>query len=104
MDKKAVIEDMQLVVKQMFEDDVNENPEILNEFFDCSCCGENKCLAGSIEYAPNVRLCNDCVLMAEVGFKLHLIDDIKDLIDKMEDKRLENICNFIKKDKESINN
>lgn len=97
MDEKEIIKDMQLVVKQMFDDDVEENEDILNEYFDCSCCGKNKCMAGSIQYG-NHRLCNDCVLLAEVGLKLGKFKDIEDLIDAMEDKRLEEICNFIKED------
>ena len=96
MSDKDIIADMQLVVNQMFDDDVEENPAVLDEYFDCSCCGKNKCMAGSIQYG-NHRLCNDCVLLAEVGFKLGKFKDVDDLIDAMEDKRLEEICNFIKK-------
>jgi len=103
MNEKEIIADMQLVVQQMFDDDVDENPDILDEYFDCSCCGKNKCLAGSIQYG-NHRLCNDCVLLAEVGLKLEKFKDIDDLIKVMEDKRLEEICDFIKKDQASISN
>ena len=103
MNEKAVVEDMQLVVKQMFDDDVEENPAILDEFFDCSCCGKNKCLAGSIQYG-NSRLCNDCVLLAEVGLKLKKFKDVDDLIVAMEDKRLEAVCDFIKIDEASQQN
>ncbi len=102
-DQQKVIEEMQLVARQMFEDDVEENPDILDEYFDCSCCGENKCFAGSIQYGEN-RLCNDCVLLAEVGLKLGKFKDVQELVDKMEDKRLEVLCDFIKKDKSAQNN
>lgn len=99
-DKNKVVKEMQAVVEQMRLDDIEENPDIENDFFDCDCCGQSKCLAGSIQYA-DYRLCNDCVLFAEVGFELKKFSSVQDLIDAMEDKRLEEICEFIKKD--SIN-
>ncbi len=92
---EEIIEEMQLVVNQMVIDDLEENPDLAQEYFDCACCGKNKCLAGSIQYG-NYRLCNDCVLLAETGFALGKFTDIQDLIDAMEDKRLEEICKFIK--------
>lgn len=95
--KKEVVEEMQLVVEQMRLDDIEENPDIVNDFFDCSCCGKNMCMAGSIQYGDS-RLCNDCVLFAEVGFELKKFNSIQDLVDAMEDKRLEEICDFIKKE------
>ena len=67
--KEEIIEEMQQVVAQMVIDDIEENPDIANEYFDCDCCGQNKCLAGSIQYS-DYRLCNDCVLLAETGFAL----------------------------------
>ncbi len=102
-DEKKIIEDMQAVVAQMAADDIEENPDIVNEYFDCSACGNSKPMAGSIQYSK-YRLCNDCVLFAEVGFKLKKIQNIQELIDAMEDKRLENICDFIKKDTNAHNN
>lgn len=102
-EEKKIIEDMQAVAAQMVQDDIDENPDIANEFFDCSACGKNKCLAGSIQYGK-YRLCNDCVLLAEVGFKLKKIKDVQELIDAMEDKRLEEICDFIKRDANAQNN
>lgn len=102
-DEKKIIEDMQEVVLQMAQDDIEENPDIVNEYFDCSACGKNKCMAGSIQYSK-YRLCNDCVLLAELGFKLKKIQNIQELIDAMEDKRLETICDFIKKDSNAQNN
>lgn len=92
---EEIIEEMQLVVNQMVIDDLEENPDLAQEYFDCACCGKNKSLAGSIQYG-NYRLCNDCVLLAETGFALGKFTDIQDLIDAMEDKRLEEICKFIK--------
>lgn len=102
-DKDKVVEEMQKVVEQMRLDDIEENPDIENEFFDCACCGQYKCLAGSIQYG-DYRLCNDCVLFAEVGFELKKFNSVQDLVDAMEDKRLEEICEFIKKDSGQINN
>ncbi|MBE7712858.1 MAG: hypothetical protein E7Z87_03855 [Cyanobacteria bacterium SIG26] len=96
---EEIIEEMQLVVQQMVIDDLEENPDCADEYFDCQCCGKNKCLAGSIQYGE-YRLCNDCVLLAETGFALGKFTDIQSLIDAMEDSRLEEICQFIK-DEES---
>ncbi len=92
---EEIIEEMQLVVNQMVVDDLEENPDLAQEYFDCGCCGKSKSLAGSIQYG-NYRLCNDCVLLAETGFALGKFTDIQDLIDAMEDKRLEELCKFIK--------
>lgn len=94
-DKQEIIEEMQKVAEQMRIDDIEENPDIENEFFDCDCCGEYKGLAGSIQYG-NHRLCNDCVLIAETSFALGKIKDIEELINAMEDTKLENMCEFIK--------
>ena len=101
--EKEVIEEMQKVCEQMVADDIEENPDCADEYFTCSACGEDKSLAGSIRYGE-YRLCNDCVLLAETGFALEKIKDIQDLIDAMEDKRLEEICQFIKQEEASQNN
>lgn len=101
--KEEIIEEMQLVVEQMRLDDLEERPELENEYFDCSCCGQTKSYAGSIQY-DEYRLCNDCVLLAETGFALNKIKNITELIDAMEDKRLEELCNYIKQDEKSQNN
>lgn len=93
---EEIINEMQQVVQQMVIDDLEENPDIANDFFDCDCCGKNKNLAGSIQYG-DYRLCNDCVLLAETGFALGKIK-IQDLMDAMEDKRLEELCKFIKEE------
>ena len=92
---KSNEEEMQQVVNQMVVDDLEENPDLVNEYFDCDCCGKNKCLAGSIQYG-DYRLCNDCVLLAETGFALGKFNDIQSLMDAMEDTRLEELCNFVK--------
>lgn len=92
---EEIIAEMQQVVNQMVLDDLEENPDCSNEYFDCDCCGKNKSLAGSIQYGE-YRLCNDCVLLAETGFALGKFSDIQSLIDAMEDSRLEEVCQFIK--------
>lgn len=102
-DKKEIVEEMQAVVEQMRLDDIEEDPNLLEEFFDCACCGKYKDLAGSIQYGE-YRLCNDCVLYAEVGFELKQFNSIQDLVDAMEDKRLEEICEFIKQNSGQSNN
>lgn len=45
-EEKKIIEEMQAVVEQMAADDIEENPDIVNEYFDCSACGQNKPMAG----------------------------------------------------------
>ncbi len=101
--KEEVVKEMQLVVEQMKKDDIDDNPDSENEIFQCDACGEEACLAGSIQYG-NYRLCNNCVLLAEVGFELGQIKDIQELIDAMEDKRLESDCNYIKQEENRLNN
>ncbi len=101
--KEDIIKEMQQVVNQMVIDDMEENPDMANEYFECNCCGKTKSLAGSIQYGK-YRLCNDCVLLAETGFALEKFKDIQDLIDAMEDKRLEEICEFIKSEEKRQSN
>jgi len=101
--KEEIIEEMQAVAAQMVIDDLEENPEMANEYFECNCCGKTKNLAGSIQYGK-YRLCNDCVLLAETGFALDKFKDIQDLIDAMEDKRLEEVCEFIKSEEQRKSN
>ena len=83
-----IIEEMQQVVEQMRIDDIEDNPDIANEYFDCDCCGEQKCLAGSI----------DCVLIAETGFALGKIKSVQELIDAVEDKNLEKLCEYLRQE------
>ncbi|MBP3820276.1 hypothetical protein J6G99_01370 [bacterium] len=101
--QEEIIEEMQLVTAQMIQDDLDENPDLAEEFFDCDCCGKNKCIAGSIQY-DKYRLCNDCVLLAEIGFALKKFSNIQDLINAMEDNRLEEYCEFIKNQENKLNN
>lgn len=102
-DPLKITEEMQKVVEQMRLDDIEECPELADELFECDCCAQTKTLAGSIQY-NNYRLCNDCVLLAEVGFELGKFKDIEELISQMEDKRLEVLCEYIKQDEQSHNN
>ena len=97
--KQEIIEEMQQVAEQMRLDDIEENPDIENEFFDCDCCGQYKCLAGSIQYGQ-YRLCNDCVLLAETSFALDKIKDVQELSDAMEDNRLEGMWKFLKQEEQ----
>ena len=97
--EKEIIEEMSQVVEQMRLDDIEDNPDIVDEYFDCDCCGENKCL----EY-EGYRLCNDCVLLAETGFALNRLKSVKDLIDAIEDKHLEQLANFVKEEESRSNN
>ncbi len=101
--KEEIIEEMQQVVAQMKLDDIADNPDSEIETFGCDCCGQEKMLAGSIEY-NGYRLCNDCVLLAETGFALNRINNIEELINAMEDKRLEGLCNIIKEEENRTNN
>ena len=101
--KEEIVKEMQEVVAQMVIDDLEEDPSLENEMFVCDCCGQEKSLAGSVEYS-GYRLCNDCVLIAETGFALNKIKDIQEVIDAMEDKRLEILCNFIKDEERKQNN
>lgn len=104
MSKAEIIAEMQLVTEQMRLDDIEENPAILEDFFTCDCCAKEACLAGSIEYQKGYRLCNDCVLYAETGFALNKINSIEELMSAMEEKRLEEFCNYIKLEEKKIQN
>ena len=106
MDKEnelKIIEDMQAVVEQMCLEDIEENPDSEYDMFECQCCGEEKPLAGSVVY-EGIRVCNDCVLLAETGFALGKIKSINDLMKNMEDKKLEAQCRFIQQDEIEHNN
>ena len=103
-EKEKIIQDMQEVVYQMKLDDIEDNPDSEFEFFTCSSCAEDKPLAGSVLYNNEYRLCNDCVLIYETALKLNKIKNIQDFINFTEEKRLQNICDFIKKDSQKENN
>ena len=94
-DELKIIKDMQAVVEQMRLDDIEQDPETEFEEFECSSCAKTKTLAGSIQYGK-YRLCNDCVLIAEIGSSLGKFKNVQELIDATEDKRLEEICEYIK--------
>ncbi|MBR1977160.1 hypothetical protein IKA15_02655 [bacterium] len=98
-----IVQDMQEVVEQMRLDDIEENPNSQDEMFTCSACGKTAPYAGSIQYGE-YRLCNSCVLYAEVGFKLKKLENIADMIKAMEDKRLEELCDYIKADEQAQKN
>ncbi len=101
--QEEVVAEMQQVAEQMRLDDIEENPDIVNEYFVCDACGGYKCLAGSIQY-NEYRLCNDCVLLIETGFELGKIKDIEQFIKGMEDKRLEAECEYIKQNEKGLIN
>lgn len=101
--QEEIVKEMQEVVAQMVIDDLEEDPSLADEQFECDCCGQLKPVAGSIEYS-GYRLCNDCVLIAETGFALNKITDIQEVIDAMEDKRLETLCDFLKEEEKRENN
>ena len=94
---------MQSVIHQMKLDDIEENPESEFEMFECSACAKTSPLAGSIQYSK-YRLCNDCVLLYELALKLNKVKNIEEYMEKTEDSRLEEMCNFIKKDSQKENN
>ncbi len=98
-----IIEEMQAVVEQMRLDDLEEDPSLADEMFECSCCAKTKPLAGSVQYGK-YRFCNDCVLLAETGFAIGKFKNADELIKAMEDTRLEEMCEFIKKDRQKENN
>ncbi len=98
-----IIEDMQAVVEQMRLDDLEECPNLNEEMFECSCCGKTKSMAGSIQY-NKYRLCNDCVLLAETGLAIGKFKNIDELIQAMEDSRLEEMCEFIKREEKKESN
>lgn len=101
--KEEIIKEMQEITRQMVIDDIEENPDSEHEGFDCDCCGQYKMLAGSVGY-EEYRLCNDCVLLAEVSFKLGKIKNIQELIDANADNRLEGMCEFLKQEELKENN
>ena len=98
-----IIKDLEPVIIQMKLDDIEENPNSEFELFQCSSCAKEAPLAGSIQYSK-YRLCNDCVLLYEASLKLGRVKNIHEFMEKTEEKRLENICNFIKQDQSRGNN
>ncbi len=93
-DKLEIIKTIQKAVEQMKIDDIEEASDHAYETFQCQCCGQEKIIAGSLVYDGFV-LCNDCVLLAEVGLALKKFDNISTLLDSMEDKRFEYLYSTI---------
>ena len=91
------------IIEQMRLDDIEEDPSLADEVFECSCCGKTKPLAGSIQYGQ-YRLCNDCVLLAETGLAIGKFKNAEELIKAMEDTRLEEMCEYIKQEEKRENN
>ena len=98
-----IIEELQAVVEQMKLDDLEEDPSLADEMFECSCCGKTESLAGSVQYGK-YRLCNNCVLLAETGLEIGKFKDVNELIKAMEDTRLEEMCEFIKQEEKRETN
>jgi len=100
MDKAEELEyikQMQEVVAIMKEDDIKDNPDSEFEEFQCDCCAKTATVAGSVLYGDK-HFCNDCVLYAEIAFGLGKAKTAEDIIQLMEDKRLEELCDYIKQE------
>ncbi|MCR4880520.1 MAG: hypothetical protein K6A44_01015 [bacterium] len=97
------IKNMQEAVDIMKLDDIEDNPDSEFEEFQCDCCAKTACVAGSIMYGDK-HFCNDCVLIAEIAMGLGKVKDASEVIELMEDKRLEELCNYIKdEEKRTLN-
>ena len=106
MDKEQELEfikNMQEAVEIMKLDDIEDNPDSEFEEFQCDCCAKTASVAGSILYGDK-HFCNDCVLVAEIAMGLGKVKDASEVIGLMEDKRLEELCNYIKdEEKKTLN-
>ena len=106
MDKEQELEfikNMQEAVDIMKLDDIEENPDSEFEEFQCDCCAKTAPVAGSILYGDK-HFCNDCVLVAEIAMGLGKVKSAEEVISLMEDKRLEELCNYIKEEEKRKNN
>lgn len=103
-EEMGIIEDMQNVMAQMRLDDIEDDPNSETELFSCSCCGLDKPKAGSIMYSMELIFCNDCSLLSEVAFAMKKITDISEFLKLMEDKKLENLCDYISLEQCRLNN
>jgi len=106
MDKHEELEfvkHMQEVVAIMREDDIQDNPDSEFEEFQCDCCAKIATEAGSVLYGDK-HFCNECVLYAEIALGLGKAQNAEDIIELMEDKRLEELCNYIKAEEARENN
>jgi len=97
------IKHMQEVVAIMRENDIEDNPDSEFEEFQCDCCAKIATEAGSILYGDK-HFCNDCVLYAEIALGLGKAQNADEIIKLMEDKRLEELCNYIKSEEARKNN
>jgi len=103
-EEMKIVQDMQEVMEQMRLDDIEDNPASETELFSCSCCGLEKPTAGSIMYTMDLIFCNDCALLSEVAFAMKKITDISDFLKLMEDKKLENLCDYVRIEQSRLNN
>ena len=106
MDKQEELEfikQMQEVVEIMKKEDIEENPDSEFEEFQCDCCAKTAMVAGSVLYGDK-HFCNECVLYAEIALGLGKAQNAEDIIELMEDKRLEELCNYIKSEEARENN
>ena len=97
------IKNMQEAVAIMKADDIEDNPDSEFEEFQCDCCAKTMPVAGSVLYGDK-HFCNDCVLITEIALGLGKIKHAEEIIELMEDKRLEELCNYIKEEEKKINN
>ena len=67
------------------------------------CCAKIATEAGSVLYRDK-HFCNECVLYTEIALGLGKIKDPIEVIDLMEEKRLEELCNYIKNEEARENN
>ena len=95
------IEEVQKAVEQMKLDDLEESPNFAHEEFQCHCCGESRELAGSVTYGSNL-FCNECVLLVEVSLMLGKIKHPEEILEKMEDRRFQNLYESIFQREESL--
>lgn len=106
MDKEQELEfikNMQETVEIMKLEDIEDNPDSEFEEFQCDCCAKIAPVAGSILYGDK-HFCNDCVLITEIALGLGKVKEAQEVIALMEDKRLEELCNYIKaEEKKTLN-
>lgn len=105
MDNKELeyVKHMQETVEIMRQNDIEENPDSEFEEFQCDCCAKIATEAGSVLYRDK-HFCNECVLYTEIALGLGKIKDPIEVIDLMEEKRLEELCNYIKNEEARENN
>ena len=106
MDKEKELEfikHMQEVVDIMRQNDIEDNPDSEFEEFQCDCCAKIATEAGSVLYGDK-HFCNECVLYAEIALGLGKVQKGEEVIALMEEKRLEELCNYIKSEEARKNN